>query len=157
MKKILSISDETVQIGTEDGQIIEVRPSDLKFDARVGDTVDVFSKEDTTIVTKAEPSPSGTSSQQSGDGNNISINVNNTQAAAQPTYVQQGKVVNKMTYCLLALFLGGIGVHKFYAGKTGAGIAYLVFCWTLIPAVIAFVEFIIGLTKHADANGNIII
>ena len=124
MKKILSISDETVQIGTEDGQIIEVRPSNLKYDARAGDAVDVFSKKDTTIVIKAEPGPSDTSSQQSGDGNNININVNNTQAAAQPTYVQQGKAVNKMAYCLLALFLGGIGVHKlFYAGKTGASIA----------------------------------
>ena len=24
------------------------------------------------------------------------------------------KVVNKVAYCLLALFLGGFGVHKFY-------------------------------------------
>lgn len=157
MAKILSISDEAVQIGTDDGQIIEARPSDVKFDARVGDAVDVFTKEDTIIVTKAEPTTYGTASQQQGDGNNININVSNTQSVGQPTYVQTGKVVNKMTYCLLAFFLGGLGVHKFYAGKTGAGIAYLVFCWTFVPAIIAFVEFIIGLTKHADANGNIVI
>ncbi len=65
------------------------------------------------------------------------------------------KAVNKLTYCLLAFFVGGIGIHKFYAGKTTAGILYIVFCWTLIPSFIAFVEFIIGITKQADANGDI--
>nr|WP_276772533.1 NINE protein [Anaerococcus hydrogenalis] len=60
-----------------------------------------------------------------------------------------------MAYVLLAFFLGGIGAHKFYAGKTGAGIVYLIFCWTFIPGIIAFIEFIIGLTKPADEFGNI--
>ena len=44
------------------------------------------------------------------------------------------------TALLLALFLGGIGVHKFYMGQTGAGIIYLLFCWTGIPALIALFE-----------------
>ena len=47
---------------------------------------------------------------------------------------------NKLVAGLLALFLGGIGVHKFYLGKGLQGILYLVFCWTFIPAVIGFVE-----------------
>lgn len=71
--------------------------------------------------------------------------------------VQNGKVVNKVAYVLLALFLGGLGIHKFYAGKTGMGILYLVFCWTFIPAIVALVEAIIAITKPADANGNIVI
>ena len=66
-------------------------------------------------------------------------------------------VVNKVIYCVLCFFLGGIGIHKFYAGKTGTGILYLVFCWTGIPAIIAFIEFIIALCKHADNKGNIMI
>ena len=41
---------------------------------------------------------------------------------------------------LLALFLGGFGVHKFYLGKVGIGLVYLVFFWTVVPAVVAFVE-----------------
>ncbi|HTX79076.1 MAG TPA: TM2 domain-containing protein [Longilinea sp.] len=41
---------------------------------------------------------------------------------------------------LLALFLGDFGAHKFYLGQTGWGITYLVFCWTLIPSIIAFFE-----------------
>jgi TM2 domain-containing membrane protein YozV len=44
---------------------------------------------------------------------------------------------------LLAFFLGGLGFHKFYLGQTGAGILYLLFFWTLIPALIAFIEFIL--------------
>lgn len=68
-----------------------------------------------------------------------------------------GKVVKKLVYCLLAFFLGWAGIHKFYAGRIGAGIVYLLFCWTGIPAIIAFIEFIIGLCKKADAAGNIVV
>ena len=41
---------------------------------------------------------------------------------------------------LLTLFLGGLGAHRFYMGDTGLGIVYLLFFWTLIPALIAFIE-----------------
>jgi len=41
------------------------------------------------------------------------------------------------------MLLGGLGVHKFYLNKPGAGVLYLLFCWTFIPAVIGFLE---GLT-----------
>ena len=41
---------------------------------------------------------------------------------------------------LLALFLGGLGIHKFYMGQTTAGVLYLVFSWTGIPTIIGFVE-----------------
>jgi TM2 domain-containing membrane protein YozV len=44
------------------------------------------------------------------------------------------------TAVVLALFLGGLGVHKFYLGQTGMGILYLLFCWTTIPAWIALIE-----------------
>lgn len=47
---------------------------------------------------------------------------------------------NPTTAVVFALFLGGIGIHKFYLNKVGAGIAYLLFCWTYIPALIAFIE-----------------
>lgn len=44
---------------------------------------------------------------------------------------------------VLAFLLGGIGVHRFYLGNIWLGLLYLVFCWTLIPAVIATVEGVI--------------
>ena len=42
---------------------------------------------------------------------------------------------------LLAFLLGGFGAHKFYLGKTNQGVLMLLFCWTLIPAFIAFFNF----------------
>ncbi|BAM99085.1 hypothetical protein [Bacillus phage PM1] len=56
---------------------------------------------------------------------------------------------NKITAALLAFFFGGFGVHKFYLNQ-GRGIWYLIFCWTFIPAVIAFIEFIILLTMSDE-------
>lgn len=53
---------------------------------------------------------------------------------------------DKTTAGVLALLLGGLGVHKFYLGQTGIGIIYLVFCWTLIPAILGVVDGIILLT-----------
>ncbi len=63
--------------------------------------------------------------------------------------------VNKVIYLVLVFFLGYIGIHKFYAGKTLAGVLYLLFCWTGIPAILALIDFIIGICKSSDANGNI--
>lgn len=44
------------------------------------------------------------------------------------------------TGLLLALFLGGLGAHRFYMGDVGLGILYFVFVWTFIPAIVALVE-----------------
>ena len=60
---------------------------------------------------------------------------------------------NRVVAALLALFLGGIGVHKFYVGKVGQGLLYLLFCWTGIPAVIALVEAILYLVA-SDSEFN---
>lgn len=49
---------------------------------------------------------------------------------------------NKWAAVLICWFLGAFGGHKFYLGNTGAGIMYLLFSWTMIPAFIAFIETI---------------
>src|SRR5689334_374950 len=54
---------------------------------------------------------------------------------------------NRVAAALFALLLGGLGIHKFYLGKIGQGILYLIFCWTFIPALIGLIEGIIYLTK----------
>ena len=57
---------------------------------------------------------------------------------------------NRVAAILLALFLGGLGVHKFYLGQVGMGLLYLVFCWTGIPAIVAFVEAILYLVASDE-------
>ena len=42
--------------------------------------------------------------------------------------VQRRKGADKTALALLAFFLGGFGAHKFYVGKYGQGIFYILFC-----------------------------
>lgn len=57
---------------------------------------------------------------------------------------------NRLVAALLALFLGGFGIHKFYLGQTFKGIIYLIFFWTLIPAIIALIEAIVLLVMSDE-------
>ncbi|HJD43837.1 MAG TPA: TM2 domain-containing protein [Candidatus Paenalcaligenes intestinipullorum] len=61
---------------------------------------------------------------------------------------------NKIAAALLAFFLGGFGIHKFYLGQVGMGVLYLIFCWTFIPALVGFVEGIIYLTMSDETFNN---
>lgn len=56
---------------------------------------------------------------------------------------------------LLAFFLGGLGVHKFYLGNSKLGILYLLFFWTGIPAVVGLIESIqYFIMSDADFNNK---
>ena len=76
------------------------------------------------------------------------------QAAPQQVYVTginpSWPIKNKIAAGLLGIFLGAIGVHKFYMGKIGMGILYLCFCWTGIPAIVGFIEGIIYLCSNDE-------
>jgi len=57
----------------------------------------------------------------------------------------EGRKKDATAAILLALFLGGVGAHHFYLGRSGLGILYLLFCWTLIPSFLALIEcFFLG-------------
>jgi TM2 domain-containing membrane protein YozV len=56
----------------------------------------------------------------------------------------------RLIAALLAIFLGGIGAHKFYLGKTTQGLLYLCFFWTAIPALIGIIEGVIYLSKSDE-------
>ncbi len=64
----------------------------------------------------------------------------------QPPHYPAAPTKDRMTAGLLALFLGGIGIHKFYLNQGGLGVLYLLFSWTFIPGIIAFIEGIQYLT-----------
>ncbi len=49
---------------------------------------------------------------------------------------------DKVTAGLLAFFLGGLGVHRYYLGQWW-GLVYLFFWWTFIPSVVSVIEAII--------------
>lgn len=152
MAKIIKVNGDIISIGTDEGGIKEIRTTDINFTPKVGDQVEIYETENDLIVTKKEEK------KESNPNAGININVSNNQSGVQPTYIANNtKAVNKIVYCVLAFFLGGIGIHKFYAGKIGTGILYILFCWTFIPGFIAFIEFIVALCKKADANGNILV
>lgn len=58
---------------------------------------------------------------------------------------------DKNTAGLLALFFGGVGVHRFYLGQRGLGILYILFCWTLVPFLIGFVDALIFFLQSPKA------
>lgn len=76
------------------------------------------------------------------------------QAAPQQVYMTginpSWPIKSKVAAGILGIFLGGIGVHKFYLGKVGMGILYLCFCWTGIPAIVGFIEGIIYLCSNDE-------
>ncbi|MFV0527988.1 MAG: TM2 domain-containing protein [Lachnospiraceae bacterium] len=76
------------------------------------------------------------------------------QVAPQPVYVSginpSWPIKSKVVAGILGIFLGGIGIHKFYLGKVGMGVLYLCFCWTGIPAVVGFIEGIIYLCSNDE-------
>lgn len=43
---------------------------------------------------------------------------------------------------ILALFMGGLGIHRFYLGQTGLGIFYLIFCWFPVMWVVGLIDAI---------------
>ena len=49
-------------------------------------------------------------------------------------------IQKKLVQSALAIFLGSLGAHKFYQGKTLQGVMYLLFFWTTLPTWISFIE-----------------
>ena len=63
--------------------------------------------------------------------------------------------ISKGIYIMLCLFVGGVGIHKFYAGKWVQGLLYLAFCWTGVPVFLALFDLLVGMFKKSDSNGQI--
>lgn len=57
---------------------------------------------------------------------------------------------DKTTAGLLAIFLGGLGVHRFYLGQTGLGFFHLIFCWFPVSWLVGFITGLVILTMDED-------
>ena len=64
----------------------------------------------------------------------------------------------KIVAFLLAFFLGGFGVHNFYLGKTGMGVAQPILTITVVgaivslPALIQSIMILVGSINDADGT-----
>lgn len=160
MGEIIKIEIDDIVVGLDDGSVVRVKLSDVSFIPQIGDKVKVFKADDGYLVSKIKEKNFVENHSLNEDFDEDDFKVNRIEEKSNVTnnyYINSynKRPVNKVAYVLLAFFLGGIGAHKFYSGKIGAGIAYLIFSWTFIPSIIAFVEFIIALTKTSDEYGNI--
>lgn len=144
MAKIIEITDRVISIGMDDHSIKEVSPDEVAFEPHIGDEVEIFSTDTRTIVQKKNAPPPQEPKEEHSE-------------AKPDSPPADGKVVSKTTYCVLAILLGNFGLHRFYAGRIGLGVFYLVFCWTGIPAILGLVDGISALCKTADASGNIVV
>lgn len=74
---------------------------------------------------------------------------------SQAVFYQQYEQVRRdeVVGILLALFLGGFGIHHFYLRRTGLGILYACFFWTGFPWVLGFIEcfFMPGRVREFNA------
>ena len=154
MAKVIKLDFENVVIANEDKSIVRVPYDQIDFKPEIGDNVEVYQDGDGFIIHKLDRTT------RLEDKININIvNENNSSQHVTNTNggIYGGKLVNKLVYILLALFLGGFGLHKFYSGNIIKGILYFVFSWTFIPALLGLFSAIGAALKPADQNGNILV
>jgi TM2 domain-containing membrane protein YozV len=69
-------------------------------------------------------------------------------APASPTPVADQHDRNKYVAALLAVLLGPLGIHRFYLGRTGSGIAMLVLTCTLVGVVISAPWALVDMVRY---------
>ena len=57
---------------------------------------------------------------------------------------------DKNVAAIMALFLGGFGIHRFYLGQIGLGIFYCIFFWSPIPWILGLIDSIAFFSMDRD-------
>jgi TM2 domain-containing membrane protein YozV/RNA polymerase subunit RPABC4/transcription elongation factor Spt4 len=93
------------------------------------------------IAKEAEICPECGVRQHSGDKQNINVNVENQNQNIQSQGSQpMTSNKSKTMAAILAIFLGGFGVHKLYLGQPVRAILFFLFSWTGITFLIGVVQ-----------------
>lgn len=76
-------------------------------------------------------------------------------SATTPATIEHNSDKSFVVTLLLAIFVGFLGVHRFYVGKIGTGILHLLTLgalgvWTLIDTILIILQ------KFTDSNGQLI-
>ena len=142
MAKIIKIDNWEVTIVEDNGSFLTVPIETLSFKPEINDIVEVYKTETSYIINKAV--------NQSNYSNN-----QNSYKRSQDNYDPNLTLVNKIAYALFAILLGTVGAHKFYAGKFGMGVLFILFSWTGIPGVIGIIEGVFAIIKPEVEPGMI--
>jgi hypothetical protein len=67
-------------------------------------------------------------------------------SAAAPVAVRSDR--NKIVAALLAFFLGPIGVHRFYLGRIGSGVAMLILSCTVVGLIVSVPWALIDMIRY---------
>ena len=62
---------------------------------------------------------------------------------------------NKTIAGILALFLGTLGIHRFYMGEWKGGLIYLLFFWTGVPTILGIIDGARYFTEVAEAAPDV--
>ena len=80
-------------------------------------------------------------------GNLLSQSANTCQRCGH--LVCRPKLKSKVVFVLLAVFLGGLGIHRMYINDWRNVVFYLLFLWTGIPVIVALFEaLVIGIREN---------
>ena len=107
MAKILDVDlkNSDVKVGMDDGSVAHVSLKEFSFIPQVNSTVEIYKDGDSYVVNQKTNALNNNNSNYSNDGDTV--------------------VISRVTYVMLAWFLGLLGAHKFYQGNIGIGFAYL--------------------------------
>ena len=132
--RVFSMAEEESSGDGGGKESVEAPAVDEKYCKNCGEIID----------DKAEICPEcGVRQHETGKGQEINVNVEN-QNNNQNIQSQGNQPVtsnkSRLLAAVLAIFLGGFGVHKFYLGQPGRGILFLAFSWTGIPFLVAIIQ-----------------
>ncbi len=82
----------------------------------------------------------------------------NCKHTVRVVYENQYAGKSRLAYIVLALFFGTLGIHNFYAGRTGSGIFQLLITlflgWLIVPLfIVVFWVLIEIIAVSKDGNG----